>query len=52
MLELHVGNYENRLLKGDLERSLEVFENIFENAFKYGDGKKIEIPFMRRITAS
>ena len=45
MLELHVGNYENRLLKGDLERSLEVFENIFENAFKYGDGKKIEITF-------
>ena len=37
--------YENRLLKGDLERSLEVFENIFENAFKYGDGRKIEITF-------
>ncbi len=45
LLELNVNAYENRLLKGDLERSLEVFENIFENAFKYGDGRKIEITF-------
>lgn len=44
-LELNVGDYENRLLKGDLERALEVFENIFENAFKYGDGRKIEVTF-------
>lgn len=45
MLELSIGEYENRLLKGDLERTLEVFENIFENAFKYGDGRRIEITF-------
>ena len=49
MLELYVGNYENRLLKGDLERALEVFENVFENAFKYGDGKKIEISFYEEL---
>ncbi|MDO4274774.1 MAG: HAMP domain-containing sensor histidine kinase [Eubacteriales bacterium] len=45
MVELKMGRYENCLLKGDLERSLEVLENIFENAFKYGDGGRIEISF-------
>lgn len=45
MVELLVEKFEDRLLTGDLERSLEVFENIFENAMKYGDGKKIEITF-------
>lgn len=45
VVELTVGDYSNRLLKGDLERSVEVFENIFENAFKYGDGRRIEITF-------
>lgn len=44
-LKLQIGTYENLLLNGDLERALEVFENIFENAFKYGDGRKIEISF-------
>lgn len=46
MIALEVGEYENRLLIGDLERALEVFENIFENAFKYGDGQKIAISFL------
>lgn len=45
MVELDVGEYNNILLKGDLDRSVEVFENIFENAFKYGDGRRIEISF-------
>lgn len=45
MMELKVGDYENCLLKGDLERAREVLENIFENAFKYGDGQKIVITF-------
>ena len=44
-IELVVHPYSNRLLKGDLQRSLEVLENLFENAFKYGDGRKIEISF-------
>ena len=44
-IELSVGTYENRLFKGDLHRLVEVFENIFENAFKYGDGRRIEISF-------
>lgn len=45
MIDLEVASYKNRLLKGDLDRSIEVFENIFENAFKYGDGRKIQIDF-------
>ena len=42
-MELEVKPYENLLLKGDLERSFEVVENIMENALKYGDGGRIEI---------
>ncbi|MCH1983374.1 HAMP domain-containing histidine kinase [Ruminococcus sp. OA3] len=45
MIDLKIGQYENLLLKGDLERSLEVLGNIMENAFKYGDGRRIEISF-------
>lgn len=44
-MDLKVDDYENLLLKGDLERAFEVCENIFENALKYGDGRKIEISF-------
>lgn len=45
MTELQVDTYENRLMCGDLERTQEVFDNLFENAFKYGDGRKIEMSF-------
>lgn len=45
MLELTIGAYENHLLKGDMERAFEVMENLFENAFKYGDGIYISIDF-------
>lgn len=44
-IELIINPFENRLLKGDIERSQEVFENLFENALKYGDGRRIEISF-------
>lgn len=43
--EFSVDNYEDILLKGDIERLIEVFENIIENAIKYGDGKSIRIKF-------
>lgn len=45
MTELAVGVYENRLIKGDKDRALEVVENLMENAFKYGDGRQICISF-------
>lgn len=45
MINLQVGSYENCLLKGDQGRMEEVFENLFENAFKYGDGRQITITF-------
>lgn len=45
MIDFSVEEYSNRLIKGDLERALEVVGNIIENAFKYGDGKEIKISF-------
>lgn len=44
-IQLEIHSYENKLLKGDIDRSQEVLENILENAFKYGDGKRIDISF-------
>lgn len=43
--EFHVGEYKNCLLYGDLNRAVEVLQNVMENAIKYGDGRKIEILF-------
>lgn len=45
LTEFEIGTYENKLLKGDFERALEVMENLLENAFKYGDGRRISIDF-------
>lgn len=44
-IEFEISEYEDILLKGDLDRITEVFENIIENAIKYGDGKRIRIAF-------
>lgn len=40
-----VGEYGDCLISGDLNRSIEVVQNIIENAIKYGDGKSISISF-------
>lgn len=40
-----IDNYSDCLLKGDLDRSIEVLQNIIENAVKYGDGHYIKITF-------
>lgn len=40
-----IGKYKNCLLSGDLSRSVEVLQNILENALKYGDGRCIELVF-------
>ena len=41
--DFFVGSYMDRMLKGDLDRSVEVLQNVMENAIKYGDGKSIDI---------
>lgn len=41
--EFHVAVYSECLLHGDVERGIEVLQNIVENAIKYGDGSSISI---------
>ena len=43
--EFSVGGYTDCLLCGDPDRSVEVLQNIIENAIKYGDGKSIALSF-------
>ena len=43
--DFFVGSYTDCLLKGDFDRSVEVLQNVMENAIKYGDGKSIVINF-------
>lgn len=43
--EFLVGEYSDCLVVGDLDRSVEVIQNVMENAIKYGDGKSIKINF-------
>lgn len=45
MTDFMIGKYENKLLKGDMDRAVEVMENLLENAMKYGDGQKISLNF-------
>lgn len=41
--EFHIAEYGDCLLAGDPDRSVEVLQNIMENAIKYGDGHEIKI---------
>lgn len=43
--DFSVGAYCDCLLAGDPERSIEVLQNIMENAVKYGDGRYIGLEF-------
>ena len=43
--DFSVGKYKNCLLSGDLSRSVEVLQNIMENALKYGDGWHVALIF-------
>lgn len=43
--EFTVAEYTDCLLTGDKSRSVEVLQNIIENAIKYGNGKEIAIIF-------
>ncbi|MGN0597558.1 MAG: sensor histidine kinase [Ruminiclostridium sp.] len=43
--DFSVGSYTDCLINGDIDRSVEVIQNVVENAVKYGDGKSIKIRF-------
>ncbi len=43
--DFSVSDYSDCLLNGDFDRSIEVLQNIMENAVKYGDGKSIALNF-------
>lgn len=42
-----IDEYSDCIVNGDLERSIEVVQNIIENSIKYGDGKNIGITFSK-----
>ena len=44
-IEFEKEDYNDCILEGDFDRCIEVLQNVFENAIKYGDGKKIAISF-------
>lgn len=41
--EFIMSDYSDCLLTGDVDRSVEVIQNVMENAVKYGDGKRISL---------
>lgn len=41
--EFAVGTYLDCLIRADRDRSVEILQNIMENAIKYGDGRRIQI---------
>lgn len=43
--DFSVSRYEDCLLNGDIDRSVEVLQNVMENAVKYGDGNSISLSF-------
>ena len=43
--EFSVSRYADCILSGDFDRSIEVLQNVMENAVKYGDGKSVSIDF-------
>jgi hypothetical protein len=44
-IDFMIGEYCDCILKGDLNRFIEVIQNIIENSIKYGDGHEISIMF-------
>ncbi len=43
--EFIIGEYQDCLLSGDFDRSVEALQNLMENAIKYGDGERITLRF-------
>jgi signal transduction histidine kinase len=46
-IKLNINSFSNCLIFGDFDRCIEIFQNIIENAIKYGDGRAISIDFER-----
>ncbi|HKL99358.1 MAG TPA: HAMP domain-containing sensor histidine kinase [Mobilitalea sp.] len=46
-IDYKIEKYGNCLIKGDINRAIEVLQNIIENAIKYGDGRYIRIMISR-----
>jgi signal transduction histidine kinase len=44
-IDFTIGSYKDKLLTGDTNKLTDVFDNLIQNAIKYGDGKKISISF-------
>jgi len=44
-IEFLIYPYLDKLIVGDLEKLREVFDNILQNAIKYGDGRRLSIAF-------
>lgn len=44
-IDFSVGEYSDCVIKGDIDRGIEVLQNITENALKYGDGTKVSVSF-------
>lgn len=42
-IDFTVAPYTNCLIRGDLDRGVEVIQNLMENAIKYGDGERIDL---------
>ena len=42
-IDFHIEEFDNCLIKGDMDRIEEVLQNILENAIKYGDGRYVNI---------
>lgn len=46
-IPFEIGDYADCLIKGDLDRGVEVLQNIMENALKYGDGEVLQMEITR-----
>lgn len=46
-IDFNVVKYKNCMILADVERAIEVVQNVIENAVKYGDGRKIVLEAVR-----
>lgn len=51
-IDFMIDKFKDVLIKGDLDRAVEVTQNIIENAVKYGNGKNISIYFSQEENRS